>query len=281
MNEEGEEHQPLDVGILHYSSGDISMRNTANDIPARTPKTSKHLLVDESNPAEIYLYDQPQLSARQGEEAVPLDTQQAATYSNEIPRSTTSERINENLDSQTILAPMAQRDQQNAKSDRPEGDTTTGQNQASNSIPAGQEMQSTDALLAKTNFDTREINDVNDSAEQPFYVNAKQYYRILKRRYTRAKLEENLRISRERKPYLHESRHKHAMRRPRGQGGRFLTLAEIEAMKSKANSASSSPSGPSALDLKGKQDSIEPEPPLIKQQGPKPKKLKPADGSNR
>jgi nuclear transcription factor Y alpha len=91
--------------------------------------------------------------------------------------------------------------------------------------------------------------------EEPLYVNAKQYFRILKRRVARARLDEVHRLSRQRKvlsalfpsishqftliqPYLHESRHKHAMRRPRGPGGRFLTAEEIAAQKS-AQAASS------------------------------------------
>ncbi|EGO00205.1 hypothetical protein SERLA73DRAFT_72938 [Serpula lacrymans var. lacrymans S7.3] len=74
-------------------------------------------------------------------------------------------------------------------------------------------------------------DDPSSIDEEPLYVNAKQYFRILKRRVARARLEELHRLSRQRKPYLHESRHKHAMRRPRGPGGRFLTAEEIAAQK--------------------------------------------------
>jgi len=94
---------------------------------------------------------------------------------------------------------------------------------------------------------------------QPTYVNAKQYHRILKRREARHRLEEyyakkrnqsveeGIRIGDKRvlndvlevsgvdgndsggsrRPYIHESRHKHAMKRPRGPSGRFLTKDEL------------------------------------------------------
>lgn len=103
---------------------------------------------------------------------------------------------------------------------------------------------------------------MDGTEDEPLYVNPKQYNRILKRREVRARMEEKRKRTEEairtgklvlpnantpkaggkrvkeipstedgddKKTYQHESRHKHAMRRPRGPGGRFLTAEEIKA----------------------------------------------------
>lgn len=91
-----------------------------------------------------------------------------------------------------------------------------------------------------------------ESEEEPLYVNASEFYlfflftdveknhffssqsfleqykRILIRRTARAKLEAQGKIPKQRPKYLYESRHRHAMNRIRGEGGRFGDKANKE-----------------------------------------------------
>ena len=60
---------------------------------------------------------------------------------------------------------------------------------------------------------------------EPYYVNSKQFHRILVRREFREKFPII------RGAYLHRSRSNHAQRRPRGPGGRFLSVTKEKAAR--------------------------------------------------
>lgn len=89
--------------------------------------------------------------------------------------------------------------------------------------------------------------------ESPHYVNAKQFHRILKRRVARQILDIQLRLtSKGRKSYLHESRHNHAIRRPRGPGGRILTADQVAVMEKGSKGSDDSNTETSEVKASGK-----------------------------
>ncbi|KAM0672536.1 subunit B of CCAAT-binding transcription factor [Ordospora colligata] len=65
-----------------------------------------------------------------------------------------------------------------------------------------------------------------DQSFQPMYINPKQLNWIMKRKARRDVLD-SLMVA-NRRNYLHESRHIHAMKRLRAPSGRFLTKRETE-----------------------------------------------------
>ncbi len=67
-----------------------------------------------------------------------------------------------------------------------------------------------------------------------FYVNAKQYERLLKRRVAKQQLEARSKYALEsRRLYLHESRHKYAMKRSRESRDRFLNKNKLKRQRRK------------------------------------------------
>lgn len=241
---EEENYQPLETDLAHGPRSPVSLRESS---VLYESKLHSKTLNDQPTPVDMYLYNQLDNAMSSGSSTknaniavLPSEQQSSSEPYQSIPRvPSLNVAFNQSL---TGVRPshaelLGSRKQDESLQNVQDSNDNISKSYNSDNDDQTQESDKNkkldDIIGLPQDLETNVNKDSENSTDQPFYVNAKQYYRILKRRYARAKLEENLRISRERRPYLHESRHKHAMRRPRGQGGRFLTAEEIKALKLK------------------------------------------------
>lgn len=151
---------------------------------------------------------------------------QAPTQQQANPATQTLHTSPQSQTNQIVVIPSAQAIQ--------DAQGSVSQSNMNNFVTVGQSSSSSPppqaiAAASSTVANPQPTNSPSpESEEEPLYVNAKQYKRILKRRAARAKLEAQGKIPKERPKYLYESRHRHAMNRIRGEGGRFGDNANIK-----------------------------------------------------
>lgn len=94
--------------------------------------------------------------------------------------------------------------------------------------PGGNNIYSCIEVEESVNSEIKEMPYAGGETENELikHVNSKQYFRMMKRRIkkTMDKFAKGVPVEEksDKKKYLHESRHKHALKRARGKDGKFL-----------------------------------------------------------